>query len=599
MKKENNKTNNKFKKIQNSIIYSIKYIWMIDKIYILLLIISSFLTSAANIFNVYILKYLTDIVITQNKTLFPIILFIMIAVAICINLINTTTSNCIYPILTSRINKKIQQDIYIKSQDYDIEYFNDSNFYNIYYFILQNSRNTIMSTTNMIGTFLTNIISIGGIVVIVSKYDYYSLIIVLTGVIMSALFSMKLQKNRYNYNLETVEPTRKINYIDRIFYLNTYLKEIRTYRETQIIWSNYSSSWKEYIGITKKWRKKISMLEFFENTINSITYFSILSYLACLSIFNYISISTFMVLFNGAQQLIYQIKSIISIIPSIYSKIINMNKYFEFMEMKKIDDEKDDFNVNISSIELENISFSYPNSRFSLQNINLKLGNNIKKVAIVGKNGSGKSTIVNLLMGFYKPNNGIIKINGADLQSYNIDSYLKHVSVVYQDFQLFSFTIAQNIMMKHEINNSDEKVINHALKLVGLYDKVANLKYGMHTCISKEFDSSGTVLSGGELQKLALARAYVRGGDVFIMDEPFSSFDAISENIVTDTINEIIKDKISIIISHSLINLCNMDLIVVLDNGKIVEFGKQNELLKNKGLYAEMYNAQVKRFNNY
>ncbi len=598
MEKENNKANNKITKIYKSIFYSIKYIWKIDKIYIMLLIVSSFLTSATNIFNVYILKYLTDIVVTQNKTLFPIVLFIMIVVSISINLINTITGNCIYPILTSRINKKIQKDIYIKSQDYNINHFNDNNFYNMYYFVLQNSRSTIISTTNMIGTILTNFISIGGIVVIVSKYDYYSLLIVLIGVIISSLFSIKLQKNRYDYNLETVEPTRKINYIDRIFYLNTYLKEVRTYKETQIIWSNYSNSWKDYIDVTKKWRRKISVLEFSENTTNSITYFAVLSYLACLAIFNYISISAFMVLFNGAQQLIYQIKSIISIIPSIYSKVINMNKYFEFMEIKKIDDKKDDFKSNITNIELENISFSYSNS-FSLQDINLKLGNNIKKVAIVGKNGSGKSTLVNLLMGFYKPNSGTIKINGIDLQNYSIESYLKHISVVYQDFQLFSFTIAQNIMMKYEINESDEKVINYALKLVGLYDKVTDLKYGMHTCISKEFDSNGIVLSGGELQKLALARAYVRGGDIFIMDEPFSSFDAISENIVTNTINEIIKDKISIIVSHSLINLCNMDLIVVLDNGKIVELGKQDELLKNKGIYSKMYNAQIEKFNKY
>lgn len=185
-----------------------------------------------------------------------------------------------------------------------------------------------------------------------------------------------------------------------------------------------------------------------------------------------------------------------------------MDKYFEYMNHNNnVSNEHFKLNQKLQSLSLKNVNFKYnKNDNYVLKNINLNINSN-EKIAIVGRNGSGKSTLIKLILGLYNPDKGNIKINNFKLDSIEHSSYLDNISIVYQDFQLFAFSIAQNISMKYKLNTEDELSVVNALKKVNLYEKIKKLPNGINTIITKEFEENGQVFSGGEMQRLALARA--------------------------------------------------------------------------------------------
>lgn len=304
------------------------------------------------------------------------------------------------------------------------------------------------------------------------------------------------------------------------------------------------------------------------------------------------NLSVFIVVFNGAQQLISQIKSLVSTLPKLYYNAINLSKYFEYMHSGKINNNYYTLDSSIKSISLSNVYFSYSTYHNDIiKDITLNVNTN-QKIAIVGKNGSGKSTLLKIILGLYLPRQGKVLINNIDLNDLDLNEYREKISIVYQDFKLFAFTIAQNIMLKYDITEDDEFIIMESLKKVNLYDKIANLPKGINTIFFKEFDKDGVLFSGGEIQRLALARAYAKQSDFIILGEAFSSFDVINENENFEVLTNISKGKILILITHRLSNLSKFDKIIVMDNGLIKEAGTHDELLSTHSIYSSMVSLQ-------
>lgn len=581
--------------ILNSI-YPLTYCWKIDKWYLILVIFSSVSTSCLNIFNIFVLKFLTEAVINYNKRYFITTIGIMISLIILVNLLNMIANYKLEPFMRNHINKRIQEDIYSKSFDYSISDFDNKNFFDLYYFVLENSKDTIINMITQFSSFLTSLLSIGGVGSLVLRYDIFTIFIVIIGIIISTLLSLNIQKIQYKFKLDTIPSLRRIKYIDRIFYLVDYVKEIKTYKNSNLIPCSYDDSWKCMDNVTHNWIGKIGRNTFSLNMIDSLTYISILFHLGIQTIKRNISLSVFMVVFNGSQQLVAQVKSIVETVPNIYYNSINLEKYFEYMEYNQ-ERENEKLNGKIEKIFIKNISFRYDEKdKEVLKSISLSI-NKTEKIAIVGRNGSGKSTLIKLILGLYNPTQGNIEVNNIGLNKLDLDDYRDKVSIVYQDFRLFAFTIAQNIMMKYEINKEDELIIMEALKQVNLYDKIMKLPNGINTVFSKEFDENGIVFSGGEMQRLALARVYAKKSDIIIMDEPFSSFDAITEKDIFEVLNKISKEKILIFITHSLANLSKFDKIIVMDNGEIIESGTHSELIENNSMYYSMIEMQKNKYN--
>ncbi|MSA99605.1 ATP-binding cassette domain-containing protein [Finegoldia sp. BIOML-A3] len=241
-------------------------------------------------------------------------------------------------------------------------------------------------------------------------------------------------------------------------------------------------------------------------------------------------------------------------------------------------------------VEFKNVSFKYPGTdNWVLKNINLKfdLG---KKLAIVGQNGCGKTTFVKLLIRFYDVTEGEILLNGINIKKYRYDEYLKIFSVVFQDFNLFAYPLAQNVASGMDY---DEEKVVQSLKDVGMYDDVQKWDKGIQTYLYKDIDENGISVSKGQEQKIAIARALYQDSPFLILDEPTASLDPISEAEIYEKLGEIIKDRTAIFISHRLSSCKFSDKIIVFDKGEIAETGDHDSLISKNGMYKKLWDAQA------
>ena len=263
------------------------------------------------------------------------------------------------------------------------------------------------------------------------------------------------------------------------------------------------------------------------------------------------------------------------------------NMYQGSLTVEKRDDTEYD-------IEFENVSFKYPQSDvFALKNVNFKFRVG-QKLAVVGENGSGKTTFIKLLCRLYDPTEGRILLNGVDIKKYDYDEYMSVFSVVFQDFKLFSFTLGQNVATAEKY---DEKRVLDALEKSGFSERLSETENGLNTYLYKDISDSGLEISGGEAQKIALARALYKNAPILVLDEPTAALDPISEAEVYSRFNEISGIKTAIYISHRLSSCRFCNNILVFDRGNIVQQGSHEELVTKNGKYAELWSAQAKYYN--
>ena len=265
---------------------------------------------------------------------------------------------------------------------------------------------------------------------------------------------------------------------------------------------------------------------------------------------------------------------------------IKNKKYEGTLPVEKRDDDK-------FVVEFENVSFHYPGSEKNiLENFSIRF-NIGERLAVVGRNGSGKTTFIKLLCRLYDPTEGRILLNGIDIRKYDYKEYLSLFSVVFQDFQIPAFTLGQIVAASQEYN---EERVNDAVKKAGLSNLAARMPYGNDTYLTKEFDKNGIDISGGEAQKLAIARALYHDTPFVILDEPTAALDPIAEYEVYAKFDELIGTKIAVYISHRLSSCQFCNDILVIDDGKAVQRGSHEKLIGEEGLYAKLWKTQAKYY---
>ncbi|MBQ8922684.1 MAG: ABC transporter ATP-binding protein [Oscillospiraceae bacterium] len=250
-------------------------------------------------------------------------------------------------------------------------------------------------------------------------------------------------------------------------------------------------------------------------------------------------------------------------------------------------------NDNEYEFEFRHVWFKYPNTeQYVLRDVNLKwrIG---EKMALVGRNGCGKSTLVKLLCRLYDPTKGEITLNGIDIRKYDYDDYMALFSVVFQDSSLFAFSLAENVAASTEY---DTEKVEDCVRRSGLSERLNTLPEGINTYLYKEFDEHGVEISGGEAQKLCLARAIYKGAPFIVLDEPTAALDPISEHDIYTKFNGIVGTRTAIYISHRLSSCRFCDEITVMDNGEIVERGSHDMLVTAGGHYAELWSAQAEYY---
>lgn len=393
--------------------------------------------------------------------------------------------------------------------------------------------------------------------------------------------------------------------LDRIFYyfLNMFSdyntgKEIRLYKEQNLIEHTATD---KLLTDGEKLLKKASL-----HTAKSSSFVAILGALVGFGIYLFIGVKGLYGLF-GIGSLVLYCGSFMQIINGIMKMAVTFGKTAEMVPLVnyyfEIVNAKDDMTygekeLDLSDkfeIEFKNVSFKYPNTEsYALQNINLKI-NNGEHLAVVGRNGSGKTTFIKLMCRLYDVTDGEILINGINIKEYSKESIISLYSVVFQDFKIFSTTLAQNISTNEEY---DKERLYDALDKANIKDRVLAMENKESTYLYKDLDKSGVEISGGEAQKLALARALYKDAPIVILDEPTAALDPIAEHEIYNRFNSFVENKTAIYISHRLSSCVFCDKIAVFDKSRLVESGTHQELLTAGEKYFELWNAQAKYYIN-
>lgn len=271
--------------------------------------------------------------------------------------------------------------------------------------------------------------------------------------------------------------------------------------------------------------------------------------------------------------------------------------YQEFMALKEetIEDGGVPMDDAVETLEFRNVSFTYPKAEKPvLKNVSFAVKKG-EKISIVGLNGAGKSTLVKLICRMYKADSGEILVNGRDIYDYDYLSYMNVISAVFQDYKLFNFTIEENISCRE--SGADENRVNYLIDEVGMREKIDTLPEGIHSRFGKEYDEEGVELSGGQGQKIAIARALYKKASMVILDEPASALDPIAEAEIYEKFNSLVEDKTAIYISHRMSSSVFCDRILIIDGGTVSDFDTHENLMKKTdSLYYKLFTSQAENY---
>lgn len=427
----------------------------------------------------------------------------------------------------------------------------------------------------------------------------WSTLILLFGFLMPFTISKYVMKKNNEKSLEVmmfnIEGNRKYSYFNQICSNYKYGKDIRLFHMQDMILDrmrefrvNSEIPWRKYSIYNTK-MMALSILG------NKALFLIAYLFVGLKALYGLISIGD-AVAFIAA---IIILSQAINTIMERYSKLHLFNayldNYFTYLNMKS----KKEYGP-IQILDLDNlvitfkdVSFKYPNqTEYALKNINLELKNGIK-LAIVGLNGAGKTTLIKLLCRLYEPTDGLILLNDKPLKSYAKDVCDTLFSVVFQDFKLFSYSIKDNVSSGLD---GDSSKVENTLEKTGIYDRVNKMPKQIDTVIYQRSKENGIEISGGEAQKLAISRALYKDSPIVILDEPTAALDPKSESEIYENFNMLVEKKTAIFISHRMSSCKFCDEIIVIDNGEIIEKGHHSVLVKNRGLYSQMWGAQAKYY---
>ncbi len=543
------------------------------------------------------LKYIIDVV-TEGERLeriFTAVAFIAV-ILVGSKIFTWLFQEFYWNMAREKVYYGLNKTLYEKAKEVDLSNYDNPEFYNNFILTIESSSDNIANLLGLVRYYVGNLVSFVAIAGVLLTIDPVCLVIILGFIGIFLPLSKKRGDLQMARRRDNTEYHRRSDYFQRIFYLQDYAKEVRMNNIHPILMDRYNDAADDVIENQKKYWKKISFVSFIQDAGIQILGFMFVMplYLGyCVLVTKTLSAGDFVAAFNGAYSIAVSVNFLTVWAVAVFSERGKMiEKYREFLKYEP--EIKDGDNVAESSkpkeIKIENLSFTYPgNSEPTLEDINLTI-KPYEKIALVGYNGAGKTTLTNLLLRLYDVTDGKILIDGQDIRDVTVPSHRNRFAAVFQDFQLFACKTGENVALS---DSFDEEKVKEALRHSG-FDK--KLEKGMDTELLREFENDGKMLSGGESQKVAIARAFYKDCPYVILDEPSANLDPIAEYNLNQAMIEAAKNKTVIFISHRLSTTVGADRIYVMEKGRIIESGSHEELMKLGGTYAYMFNLQAEKY---
>lgn len=580
-----------------------KTIWEMSKKYLYFSLILIIIKSILPIITVIFPKIVIDNITSGKgfKVVVSTIIFIIFIKYLLEILVNIFDNKLEY--IGTELNQKFELNILKKIMRVDYEILESPKILDMKDKALEGisvNNGSIYIYNEKIIEIISSIISIFGVTYIITRINIRYLL----ALVLILILDFVIEKLIANFEIKNwnkwIPINRKFRMVYDLMYNFNNGSDIRIFNTSDFFGNTAKDTNKDMYQVMSDEAKTVSKYNILNNLLESLKIFLVF-YLGLEGLTKKsLSIADFSSYLVSVNVFLNSVKTISHAIVDISKINCYVESYFVFLDLDISEKEIIIKNKNIlnldkkgSKIVFENVYFKYPSQdKYTLKNLSFKIGKN-ERVSLVGSNGAGKSTIIKLLIGLYKPTEGRILIDGCDLESYKKEDLFKKFGVAFQDFNIFPLSVSENIDTNYKC---DEEKINELLSEFGLYEKIESLEHGLEENLYKAYDSSSTDLSLGQKQKITLIRALYSDREFLILDEPTASVDVYTEVDFYKSLEEFTRNKTSIFISHRLISSKFSDKIFVLENGEIIESGSFEDLMRENSRFKEMFDIQKKKF---
>ena len=512
------------------------------------------------------------------------------------------------PLLRRKLELKLHRELFDKAQTLDIACYDDPAFYNDFVWAMDEAGQRAYDVMFDIGKLINRLVASGTLFTLIFTIDIPVAVILLTSSVFFIVINQLANKIQFEQEKERKPLTRVRDYITRVFHLADYAKEIRISHVTDLLIEDIDENTDRQIEVSVRYGKKyLSLFGLCYSVLSNIVYYGVLFYMFFRLLDGAVLVGAFAASVGMIWKVRWMLEDLVERLTKFPRHSLFLEKYYGFLSYRPNMVSGDEEVPPFASLELRDVSFTYdfsdkPRYEFhdadhktpeteggrgdALQHVDLTLHRG-EKIAIVGYNGAGKTTLIKLLMRLYDPTEGQVLWNGRDLREYDTEQLRGRIGTVFQDFKIFAASVGENVMGGRYDPESDA---------AGFTEKLGELERGIDTTLTREFDDHGTNLSGGEAQKVAIARVFAKPFELIIMDEPSSALDPVAEYELNQAILRYAADKTVIFISHRLSTTRMADRIYMFDSGALCEVGSHDELMKRDGKYAEMFRLQAEKY---
>ncbi len=505
---------------------------------------------------------------------------------------------CYRQINTPKIYRYIFHQVMDISDQITIAEYEDPKFYDSYTKALDQCVDQAMQLLITFGKFIGNIVATLMTLIIVVSVDPVLMIIVLAPIASSFYFSKKASEYEFTLQQDTTRARREADYVKRVFYEKKYAGELRLYNMQDLLLERQEEAVESAYRTTLFYRMKVAFSSFWA--------FGSYSIIATVGAYVYVAfmvklgyrdnVASYVAMINALAFSSGQFKEAMANGIYVIKQTALFQNLRDFLTMPRKQPEAKLQCEDVNEIVFENVTFTYPGaSKPTIKDMNFtwKKG---ERIALVGYNGAGKTTLVKLLMGLYPVTEGRILVNGINIEDIDKVHYRTHFGTVFQDHQIFAMSLVENVLLYTPKCEEDYKKAEDALAKAQFDTSHRGLVKGLDTMISREFDEEGFVCSGGQAQKIAIARVFMKNPDMVILDEPSSALDPLAEYNMYNNMMRASESKGVIFISHRLSSARMAQHIFMMKNGTIIEEGSHEELMKLQGEYYNMFILQGKNY---